>query len=86
MASNLETPLDLLLLTADPNPDSVLPALSLLAHHVRCAPTEVSSLLEAGSADVALVDARTDLAAARDDKKRCIKYLFRQIHIPTGCN
>ena len=65
MASNLETPLDLLLLTADPNPDSVLPALSLLAHHVRCAPTEVSSLLEAGSADVALVDARTDLAAAR---------------------
>jgi DNA-binding response OmpR family regulator len=32
---------------------------------VRPAPTEVSSLLEAGSADVALVDARTDLAAAR---------------------
>jgi len=57
--------LDLLLLTADPNPDSVLPALALLAHHVRCAPTEVSSLLEAGSADVALVDARSDLAAAR---------------------
>ena len=57
--------MDLLLLTADPNPDSVLPSLALLAHHVRCAPTEVSSLLEAGSADVALVDARSDLAAAR---------------------
>jgi DNA-binding response OmpR family regulator len=37
----------------------------LLPHHVRPAPTEVASLLEAGSADVALVDARTDLAAAR---------------------
>jgi len=56
---------ELLLLTSDPNPDAVLPSLSLLAHNVRPAPTEVSSLLEAGSADVALVDARTDLAAAR---------------------
>ena len=61
----LEGPLDLLLLTADPHPESVLPSLSLLAHTVRTAPTEVSSLLEAGSADVAIVDARTDLAAAR---------------------
>lgn len=57
--------MDLLLLTADPKPDSVLPSLSLLAHTVRAVPTEVSSLLEAGSADVAIVDARTDLAAAR---------------------
>ncbi|HCA52490.1 MAG TPA: transcriptional regulator [Mycobacterium sp.] len=57
--------MDLLLLTADPNPDSVLPSLSLLAHTVRCAPSEVSSLLDAGAADVALVDARHDLAAAR---------------------
>ena len=57
--------MDLLLLTADPNPDSVLPALSLLAHNVRVAPTEVSSLMEVGNADVAIVDARTDLAAAR---------------------
>ncbi len=56
---------ELLLLTSDPNPEAVLPSLALLAHHVRPAPTEVSSLLEAGSADVALVDARTDLAAAR---------------------
>jgi DNA-binding response OmpR family regulator len=57
--------LDLLLLTADSHPESVLPALSLLPHSVRTAPSEVSSLLEAGSADVAIVDARTDLAAAR---------------------
>ncbi|OHT89973.1 transcriptional regulator [Mycobacterium syngnathidarum] len=57
--------LDLLLLTVDPHPEAVLPSLSLLAHTVRTAPTEVSSLLEAGSADVAIVDARTDLAAAR---------------------
>ncbi len=65
MTPTLEKPLDLLLLTADPNPDSVLPSLSLLAHTVRCAPSEVSSLLDAGAADVALVDARHDLAAAR---------------------
>ncbi|WSY59917.1 response regulator transcription factor [Nocardia sp. NBC_00881] len=56
---------ELLLLTSDPNPESVLPSLGLLAHNVRPVPTEVASLLEAGSADVALVDARTDLAAAR---------------------
>jgi DNA-binding response OmpR family regulator len=57
--------LDLLLLTAEPDPETVLPALSLLAHTVRAVPTEVSSLLEAGTADVAIVDARADLAAAR---------------------
>ncbi|RMI29622.1 winged helix-turn-helix transcriptional regulator [Nocardia stercoris] len=57
--------MELLLLTSDSNPESVLPSLSLLPHNVRPAPTEVSSLLEAGTADVALVDARTDLAAAR---------------------
>lgn len=61
----LEGQLDLLLLTVDSHPESVLPSLSLLAHTVRTAPTEVSSLLEAGTADVAIVDARTDLAAAR---------------------
>ncbi|CAM2924335.1 response regulator transcription factor [Prescottella defluvii] len=57
--------MELLLLTSDQNPETVLPSLALLSHSVRPAPTEVSSLLEAGSADVALVDARTDLAAAR---------------------
>ena len=57
--------MELLLLTSDPDPESVLPSLALLAHTVRPAPSEVASLLEAGTADIALVDARTDLAAAR---------------------
>src|SRR6202162_1982568 len=57
--------LDLLLLTAEPNPDVVLPSLSLLAHTLRTAPPDVSSLLEAGSADILIVDARLDLPAAR---------------------
>lgn len=57
--------MELLLLTADSRPESVLASLSLLAHTVRPAPMEVSSLLEAGSAEVAIVDARTDLVAAR---------------------
>ncbi|MFD6454209.1 DNA-binding response regulator, partial [Nocardia sp. NPDC060220] len=33
--------MELLLLTSDPNPDAVLPSLTLLAHNVRPAPTEV---------------------------------------------
>ena len=42
---------DLLLLTVDPHPESVLPSLALLAHNVRLAPTEVSPLLEAVTID-----------------------------------
>ncbi len=57
--------MELLLLTSEPHPDPVLPSLSLLPHTVRTAPTELSSLLEAGTADVVIVDARTDLSAAR---------------------
>ena len=57
--------MDLLLLTAEPAVDSVLPSLSLLAHTVRTAPTDVSSLLEAGTAEVVIVDARNDLPTAR---------------------
>ncbi|CAJ1503823.1 response regulator transcription factor [[Mycobacterium] kokjensenii] len=57
--------MELLLLTADPHSDGVLPSLSLLAHTVRTAAPEVSALLEAGTAEVVLVDARTDLAGAR---------------------
>ena len=56
---------DLVLLTADRDPDSVLPALVLLSHTVRAAAPEVSSLLDVGSSDVVLVDARLDLAGAR---------------------
>jgi DNA-binding response OmpR family regulator len=52
-------------LTAAPEPLGVLPALGLLGHTVRSAPPEVQALLSAAPADVVVVDARTDLAAAR---------------------
>src|SRR6201992_2921347 len=42
-----------------------MPSLSLLPHTVRTAPPEPASRLEAGTADAVLVDARTDLSAAR---------------------
>ena len=57
--------MDLLMLTVDPDADAVLPSLSLLSHTVRVAPPEVASLLDSGTSDVAIVDARTDLAGAR---------------------
>ena len=57
--------MELLLLTADPDPGSVLPALTLLPHGVRTAAPEVAALLDAGPHDAVLVDARTDLVAAR---------------------
>jgi DNA-binding response OmpR family regulator len=56
---------ELLLLTDDPHPESVLPALARLTHTVRCAPSEVSSLLNVRTAEVVVVDARIDLVAAR---------------------
>jgi DNA-binding response OmpR family regulator len=61
----LAVSLDLLLLTADPEPGSVLPSLMLLPHAVRTQPPEVTALLEAGSRDAVLVDARIDLAGAK---------------------
>jgi DNA-binding response OmpR family regulator len=57
--------MELLLLTADPTPDRVLPALSLLPHGVRTAAPEVAALLDAGPHDAVLVDARVDLVGAR---------------------
>ena len=57
--------MELLLLTSELHPDPVLPSLSLLPHTIRTAPPEPSSLLEAGTADAVLVDARTDLSSAR---------------------
>jgi hypothetical protein len=56
---------ELLLLTTDPVPGSVLPALTLLPHAVRTACPEVAALLDAAPQDAILVDARTDLVAAR---------------------
>ena len=56
----------LLLLTNSLSPSShVLPALGLLAHHVRVLPAEPAALVDAPPADVVLLDARSELAAAR---------------------
>jgi DNA-binding response OmpR family regulator len=57
--------MELLLLTGDRSPESVLPALALLPHGVRTAPPEIAALLDAGPHDAVLVDARTNLVAAR---------------------
>lgn len=43
----------------------VLPALALLPHHVRVLPAEPTALVDVPPADVVLLDARRDLAAAR---------------------
>jgi len=56
----------LLLLTNGPTPSAgVLPALGLLSHRIRVAPLEASALLDTAPADVILIDARSDLVAAR---------------------
>jgi DNA-binding response OmpR family regulator len=56
----------LLLMTASLGPSGdVLPALGLLAHHVRVLPAEASALIDAPRADALLVDGRRDLAHIR---------------------
>jgi DNA-binding response OmpR family regulator len=56
----------LLLLTNTLAPSAeVLPSLALLSHHVHILPAEPSALIERPTADVVLVDARRELAAAR---------------------
>jgi DNA-binding response OmpR family regulator len=56
-----------LLLTSALQPSSeVLPSLALLAHQVRILPAEASALIDAPEADLLLLDARQDLAHARD--------------------
>lgn len=57
--------MDLLLLTADPAPETVLPAVDLLPVKTRSAAPEAASLVTSGSYDLVLLDARHDLAAAR---------------------
>ena len=57
--------MELLLLTADPEADSVLPALSMLAHGVRPAAPEIAVLVDASPYDAVLVDARVDLVGSR---------------------
>ena len=56
----------LLLLSNSPGAsENVLPALGLLGHRTRTLPLEAAALIDAPPADALLVDARTDLAAAR---------------------
>ena len=56
----------LLLLTRAMEPSAeVLPALGLLAHHVRTMPAEATALLNAPACDALLVDGRRDLPAVR---------------------
>ena len=57
--------MELLLLTNDPMPTTVLPAVHALPVHVRPAARELASLVTAGLYDLLLLDARHDLAAAR---------------------
>jgi DNA-binding response OmpR family regulator len=58
---------ELLLLTSatDP-PGEILPAIGLLLHTVRAAPAEAAALADSPAADAVLVDARRDLARARE--------------------
>ncbi|PKQ27339.1 MAG: transcriptional regulator [Actinobacteria bacterium HGW-Actinobacteria-4] len=59
---------DLLVLTPSPDgPAEVLPALALLSHRTRVVPPEPSAMLEAMDADVLIIDARFDLAEARNN-------------------
>ena len=56
----------LILLTRAMEPSAeVLPALGLLAHHVRTMPAEATALLNAPACDALLVDGRRDLPAVR---------------------
>ena len=57
--------MDVVLLTVEPNPETVAPALSLLAHSVRILPPLASSVGDLCGEAVALVDARSDLVASR---------------------
>jgi len=56
---------EILLLTAAPAGQVVLPGLDLLPHAVRIAPRDVRTLVSGPSPDAVIVDARTELADAR---------------------
>ena len=57
----------LVLLTNALQPSAeVLPGLALLGHQVRIVPAEAAALIDAPAADLLLIDARHDLAPARD--------------------
>lgn len=54
----------IIVLASSPNSD-VLPALALLSHKVRVIPAQPAALVSAPAADVVILDARTDLVAAK---------------------
>ena len=61
---------DLLVLSQSPDgAAAVLPALALLSHRTRVVAPEPSAMLEAFDADVLIIDARKDLAEARNNCK-----------------
>ena len=60
----------ILLTRAMESSSEVLPALGLLAHHVRTMPAEPTALLNAPTCDALLVDGRRDLPAVRDVLRR----------------
>lgn len=55
----------LLVLTAAPASEPVLPALELLSHRVRQIPAEPAQLVSAPESEIVIVDARRDLAGAK---------------------
>jgi DNA-binding response OmpR family regulator len=57
--------MELLLLTTDPDPSSVLPALSTMPHQLHPASLELAALFDTGPRDVVIIDARTELVTAR---------------------
>ena len=57
---------ELLLLTGESECEAVLPGLALLPHRVHILPADPGAILSGGAHDVIIVDARTDLAGARD--------------------
>ena len=55
----------LLVLSSAPGGGPALPALELLSHRTRQIPAEPAQLVNAPSADIVFVDARTDLVGAK---------------------
>jgi DNA-binding response OmpR family regulator len=66
----VEFSLNVLLLTDEDGFESSLPTLSLFTRSVRCAPLATTVVTTYHGADVAVVDARTDLPAARHACRR----------------
>lgn len=62
--------MEILVLTDDPEFDSVMPPIALLTPPARYAPLTAAAPALAPAADVAIVDARTDLLAARNTCRR----------------